>query len=142
MGYTFIPKENHAKAYGRGLRISTKSAKKVSDLIRGKKLNAVKRLLRDLLEQKRSISGKYYTKAVSHILDLLESCEKNADSLGLDKKKLFVHCSVHKGPNFRRRRRKAAFGSTMKSTNVEIILIEKGKTKQKTKAKPKKTEKV
>ncbi|MEM7819845.1 MAG: uL22 family ribosomal protein [Candidatus Aenigmatarchaeota archaeon] len=124
--YTYKPKEKFAKSYGRNLRISTKSANVICSVIRGKKLNQAKRLLSDLLSMKRSLDGKYYTKTVREILKLLESCEKNADFLGLDTNKLFVHASAHIGSVIRRRRRKSAFGSRLKSTNVEIMLIEKG----------------
>jgi len=57
---------------------------------------------------------------------LLHSCEKNADSIGLEKGRLFVHVSAQRGQNFRRRRRKSGFGTKMKSTNLEIMLIERG----------------
>jgi len=124
--YTILPKQPHAKAYGRNLRISRKSAVKICNVIRGKPLKRVKRLLNDLLQQKRSLDGKYYTKTVKEIKRLIESCEKNAETLGLNKEKLMVHVSAHKGTTLLRRRRKAAFGSRLKSTNLEVILIEKG----------------
>jgi len=127
--YTFKPEQDYARAYGRNLRISRKNAVKICRVIRGKKLKTVKRLLNDLLEQRRSLDGKYYTKTVAEILKLIESCEKNADFLGLEKEKLFVHASASQGTIIRRRRRKAAFGSRLKSTNVEIMLIQRGKEK-------------
>jgi len=128
MPYTFKPKERHAKARS-WLNISRKDALKICRVIRKKKLKTVKKLLDDLLKRKRSLKGKYYTKTVSEIKKLLESCEKNAENLGLDKEKLFVYASSCKGPTIRRARRKAEFGSNLKSTNVEIILVEKGKKK-------------
>jgi large subunit ribosomal protein L22 len=127
MNYTFKPKQKFAKASGKNLKISTKKAAKICRIIRGKKLTQVKRLLDDLLTEKRSISGKYYTKAAKQIKMLLESCEKNADFLGLNTDALFVHASASHGNIMRRRRRKSGFGSRMKSTNLEIMLIEKGK---------------
>lgn len=125
MDYTFIPEKKHAKANGDNLRISRKKSVKLSRFIRGKKLNVVKRFLNDILAEKRDLDGKYYTKTAKEFLKLLNSCEKNAENLGLDKGKLFVHSSAHQGWNFRRRRRKAGFGSKMKSTNLEIMLIER-----------------
>ena len=133
--YTFVPKEKYSKAYGSNLRISTKSSEKICRVIRGKKLNAVKRLLVDLLDEKRSLNGKYYTKTVKQIKMLLESCEKNAEFMGLENGALFVHASAHTGTIMRRRRRKSSFGSTLKSTNIEMMLIEKGKPSQKEKIK-------
>ena len=37
-------------------------------------------------------------------INLMNSCEKNADSIGLEKGRLFVHVSAQRGQNFRRRR--------------------------------------
>ena len=127
--YTVKPKENYAKAYGRNMRISTKDAVKICRVIRKKPLSRAKRLMNDMIARKRDLRGKYYTKTVKEIADLLASCEKNALFLGLDNEKLFVHASANTGTILRRRRRKAAFGSRLKNTNVEIMLIEKGKEK-------------
>jgi hypothetical protein len=59
------------------------------------------------------------------MLMLLNSCEKNASAQGLDTDHLMVHASASKGSNFRRRRRKQNFGYTMKTANVEMILMER-----------------
>ena len=130
MSYTFIPKEKHAKAYGSNVRISRKSATIICNVIKKKPLIRGKRLLIDLQAKKRSLRGKYYSKTVDEILQLLESCEKNAENLNLDKGKLFIHASAHKGTIMRRRRRKSAFGSRLKTAHIEIMLIEKGKEKK------------
>ena len=130
MSYTFIPKEKHAKAYGNNVRVSRKSATIICDVIKKKPLIRGKRLLVDLKNKSRSLRGKYYSKTVDEILQLLESCEKNADNLNLDKGKLFIHASAHKGTIMRRRRRKAKFGSQLKTANIEIMLIERGKEKK------------
>ncbi len=122
--YTFQPKERHAKAFGRNLPISTKNAKIICRVIRGKKLKIAMRFLDALLEQKKSINGKYYTKTVQYIKKLIESCIKNAEHLGIDTENAKLHISCHKGTTLRRRRRKYEFGSRMKSTNVEVMLIE------------------
>lgn len=135
MSYTFKPKQKFAKAHGTNLHISTKTATKICRVIRNKKLTQVKRLLNDLLNEKRSLRGKYHTKTVKEIKMLLEGCEKNAEFLGLNMDALFVHASAHQGNIIRRRRRKAAFGSRMKSTNLEIMLIEKGEVKKEVKKK-------
>ena len=141
--YTIKPKERYAKSFGRDLGISTKAAAKICRVIRKKPLSRTKRLLNDLIARRRSLGGKYYTKTVKEIADLLSSCEKNAAFLGLDNEKLFVHASAHTGTIMRRRRRKAAFGSRLKRTNLEIMLIEKGKEieKKEIKKKPEKKEK-
>ncbi|MBS3053229.1 MAG: hypothetical protein J4469_01890 [Candidatus Aenigmarchaeota archaeon] len=118
MHYTFVPREKHAKAYGRNLRISAKHAAFLCRVIKKKPLTRVKRLLEDLAEERRNLDGKYYTKTAKEMLMLLNSCEKNADALGLDAGHLMVHASAHQGTNLRRRRRKQNFGSKMKSANV------------------------
>lgn len=129
MPYTFVPKEKHAKVYVT-LRISTKSAVKLCRAISKKPLNRAKRLLSDLAEEKRALGKRHYTKTAKELLLLLNSCEKNAEFHAMEASRLFVHASAHTGPISRRKRRKAAFGSRLKSTNVEMILIEKGKEKK------------
>lgn len=129
--YTVQPDHKFAKASGRNVRVSQKNSVIICKVIRKKPLNRAKRLLEDLKSGKRSLGGKYYSNAVEEILHLVNSCEKNAESIGLDKQKLFVHASASMGAIMRRRRRKGGFGSRMKSTNLEVMLIEKGKEKKK-----------
>lgn len=129
MPYTFVPKEKYAKAYS-ALRISTKSAVKLCRAISRKPLVRARRLLVDLASEKRSLGRKHYTKTATEMLALLNSCEKNAESLGMEIGKLFVHASAHTGTIMRRKRRRGNFGSRMKSTNVEMMLIEKGRNKK------------
>lgn len=131
MSYTFKPREKCAKAYGRNLRISRKAAVKLCRVISRKPLKRAERLLDNLLGKKQSLRGKYHTKAAAEIKSLIESCRKNAEFLGMEAEKLFVHASAHQGTIMRRRRRKSAFGSRMKSTNIEVMLIEKGKASKK-----------
>ena len=126
MGYTFVPKQKHAKAYIM-YPISEKSASVVCRAIKKKPLVRAKRLLEDLNSEKRSLQGKYYSKAVKYILEALNSCEKNAYALGLDSGRLMVHASAHLGPATRRRRRKSAWGNKLKRAYIEIILVERGK---------------
>ena len=129
MPYTFEPEQPHAKAFGNNLRISAKNAQILCRVVRRKKLSVVKRLLQDLVTEQRSLEGMYYTKAVQSMLLLLESCEANAKAHGLDAGRLFVHASATRGSNLRRARRKSSFGSRMKSTNLEIMLIERGSSR-------------
>ncbi|MFH1631168.1 MAG: uL22 family ribosomal protein [Candidatus Aenigmatarchaeota archaeon] len=126
MTYTFEPKQKYAKAYGSNLRISTKKAVVLSRVMRGKKLSSARRLLDGLLNEARTLDGKYYTKTAKNVLMLLKSCEKNAESMNMNIGNLFVHVSASQGSNLRRRRRKSAFGSSMKTTNLEIFLVERG----------------
>ena len=128
---TFKPEQKFAKASSKNMRISTKSSVVLCRVVRKKTLKRAKRLLTDLAAENRSLDGKYYTKTAKRMLELLESCEKNAEFLGLDNERLFVHASAHQGGSLRRRRRKAAFGARMKATNIEIMLIERGKASEK-----------
>lgn len=126
MPYTFKPKEKHAKARSL-LYISPRNALIICRVINKKKLTMAKRLLEDIVSQRRSLRGKYYTSASTAILKLLESCEKNAENLGLEVGKLFVYASTCYGPKMRRKRRKSDFGTEMKASYVELILVEKGR---------------
>ena len=126
MGYTFEPKQPHAKALAINVRISTKNAKVVCRVLRKKKLTVVRRLLQGLQDKTRDLDGKYYSHATDAMLILLNSCEKNADHKGLDRGKLFVHFSASEGTHVRRSRRKGSFGSLLKMTNLECILEERG----------------
>lgn len=112
------------------MRISAKNAMFLSAVIRRKKLSVVRRLLQDLVDGKRALDGKYYTKAAAGMLGLLESCEANAKALGLDAGTLFVHAAATRGANMRRSRRKSGFGSRLKSTNLEIMLVSRGRAKE------------
>lgn len=75
-------------------RVSLKDSIVIFKQIRNKKLEKAKNLLNDLINQKRSLDGKYYTKTSKEILDLLESAQANAESLGLDTEKLFIKKAV------------------------------------------------
>lgn len=127
MAYSFNPKENFAKALGSNVKISTKNAIKICRVIRNKPLTRVKRLLVGLSTEKRSLGTKHYTTAATEILGLVNSCEKNADFMGLDIDRLFVNASARQGTNIKRRRRKSGYGTKMKMTHVEIMLVERGK---------------
>src|SRR3989338_1302901 len=129
MNYTFIPKHPSAGAKGTGTNISFKNAQIICRAIRRKKLSQAKRLLGDIIEKKRSLSGKYYTKTAKEIMKLIESCEKNAEFKGLKNEMLFVYASAHRGRVFRRNRRRSKFGSRLKMTKMEVLLVEKGKEK-------------
>jgi large subunit ribosomal protein L22 len=75
-------------------RVSLKDSVIVMKYLRKKPVEKAKAFLNDLIDQKRDIDGKYYTGASKAILELLEEAEANADSLGLDREKLFVKEAV------------------------------------------------
>ena len=118
------PKKS-AKAYGRSLRISTKSSVKVCRKISGMNLIKAKRLLKDVIEKKRDFEGKYYTKTTQGILDILMSAEANAEFKGLDTNRLVVYASAHQGFTFMRPRRLKMRRTRRKITNVQVVLQQK-----------------
>jgi ribosomal protein L22 len=75
-------------------RVSLKDSVVIFKQIRNKKLEKAKNLLNDLISQKRSLDGKYYTNAAKEILNLLEDVEANAEALELNTEKLFIKKAV------------------------------------------------
>ena len=115
------PKKS-ARVYGRGLRISRQSSVVVCKAVMGMKLDKGKTLLQDLLDQRRSLSGKYYTNATKEILNTIKSAESNAESLGLDTDKLHIHATAHKGFSFFRPRGWKRRREQAKVTNLQVVL--------------------
>ncbi|MBL7206274.1 MAG: hypothetical protein ISS36_01605 [Candidatus Aenigmarchaeota archaeon] len=121
--YTYEPNpKKSVKVFGSGLRISTKSSAVICDEITGKQLDKGKRLLQDLVLQKRSLRGKYYTNVSKEILNILQSAENNAEFKGLDPSKLHIHASAHKGFRFWRPRRFKVRRQRRKVTNIQFVL--------------------
>lgn len=115
------PKKS-AKVYGRALRISTKNSVVVCSAVSGMQLEKGKRLLEDLLSEKRNLSGKYYTSVSREILELLKSAESNAESKGLDIERLFIQASAHKAFTFMRPRAFKMRGQQRKVANLQVVL--------------------
>jgi len=110
-------------AYGKGsLPISNKSALYVCRALNKKKFNDAKKLLEDLVSEKRSLKGKYYTKTAKEILNLLKTVESNANVKKMDLDKSIVFISAHKGPTLLRGRRKRKFGMKLKMSNIQIVI--------------------
>lgn len=118
------PKKS-ARAQGRALRISVKNSVILCRAINGKNLAKGKSLLRDLIDQKRSLDGKYYTKTAQGILELLNSAESNAIFKGLDIVRMVISASAHKGFTFIRPRRLKMRRTRRKMTNIQIVLVQK-----------------
>jgi ribosomal protein L22 len=70
--------------------VSKKDAVVVFRQINNKSIEKAKMFLNDLINEKVDINGKHYTGATKEILKLVEEIENNAESLGLDKEKLFI----------------------------------------------------
>jgi large subunit ribosomal protein L22 len=118
------PKKS-ARAYGRALRISTKSSVTVCRVISGMNLFKGKRLLEDLIVGKRDLEGKYYTNASRGILNIVKSAEMNAEFRGLDTNRLVILASAHKGFTFIRPRRLKMRRTRRKMTNIQVVLHQK-----------------
>jgi large subunit ribosomal protein L22 len=123
MKFAYNPsKEKSARAFGRGVRVSTKSSQAVCKAISGMRLERGKALLQDVLDQKRSLDGKYYTNTTKNILDLIKSAEANAESRGLDTDSLHIHATAHKGFSFFRPRGFKRRRERAKVTNLQVVL--------------------
>jgi large subunit ribosomal protein L22 len=123
MSYAFNPNpKKSARAYGRSLRISTKSSVIVCSAVNGKLLEKGKKLLEDIASEKRSLDGKYYTHVTKELLDLIKSAEKNAEFKGLEKERLFIHASAHTGFGFWRPRAFKMRGQERKISNLQVVL--------------------
>ena len=118
------PKKS-ARAYGRALRISTKGSVVVCKAVSGKNIVKGKKLLQDMIEEKRSLDGKYYTNATKHILYVIKSAESNAEFRGLDLNRLIIFASAHRGFTFMRPRRLKMRRTRRKMTNIQIDLQQK-----------------
>ena len=124
--YTYNPSEKRsAKAQGLNLDISLKDAIKVCRAINHLHYKKGLALLEGLLEKTRDLNGKYYTKTVMHILDILESAKNNADFKGLDEDKLHIHASAHKGFETYTGRRFKLRRRARKYTHIQIVLEER-----------------
>jgi large subunit ribosomal protein L22 len=108
-------------------RISLKHAIVICKNLKNKKVEKAKNFLKNLIEKKVSLRGKYYTKAAKKILEVLESAEANAKNKNLNLEKLFVKTAkADKGPTFIRPRSRTRFrGRRFKSTHITIEVEER-----------------
>ncbi len=123
--YAFNPAGKSARVFGRGLRISQKSSVTVCRKVTGMRSDKAKQLLQNLVSQKQSLDGRFYTNTSKEILELISSAEKNADSKGLDTEKLYVHASAHKGFSFFRPRGWKRRREQRKVTNLQVVLVQR-----------------
>ena len=114
-----------AKVFGRGLPVSTKDSVAICGKLNGMNLQKGKSFMIDLLSEKRSLDGKFHTKAAMEILGLLNSAESNAEFKGLNPEKMIIHASAHEGYTFYRPRRFKLHGRKKKVTHVQVVVEEK-----------------
>lgn len=104
------------------LPISFLHAHTISKLINRKKFGKAKEFLSNLVDEKTSIRGRYYTSTSKNLLELLNSAESNAVARNIDPFEMQLLISVHKGPTLYRGRRKREFGLKLKRANVQVVL--------------------
>ncbi|MEM4703779.1 MAG: 50S ribosomal protein L22 [Candidatus Bathyarchaeia archaeon] len=143
--------EKTAKASGRELRVSHKNAREVCRTIKGMMVTKAKQYLRDVIDKKKPVPykrftkklghrhglekafvGKYPVKAAKHILKILEGAEANAENKGLDTDRLkIIHAAASPGMKIKRFRPRAQGRATPKTEtlcHIEIVLEEKPET--------------
>ena len=124
--YAFNPDpEKSVKVYGRNLNISSRTSKIVCRKLTEMNLGKAKSLLENLVSEKHSLDGKYYTNISKELLGLLKSAESNAEVKGLDTARLQVHASSHQGFRYMRPRRLKMRGTMKKISNIQIVLVER-----------------
>jgi len=114
-----------AKVLGRGLPISTKDSVAICRRLSGMNLRKGKEFLLGMLSEKRSIDGRFHTKAALEIMGLLNSAESNAEFKGLNPDNMIISASAHEGYTFYRPRRFKVHGRRKKVTHVQVVLQEK-----------------
>ncbi len=112
-----------ARVFIKNLRISVKNAKIVARQIINKPVEKAKRFLENLINQKISLNGKYYTKTTIEILKALHHAEESAKHKKMDLSKLRIKTiKVHKGPKLITPKRYKFRGRVKKNAHLEIIL--------------------
>jgi len=151
-GYSIITEEldpeKTAKASGREVRVSHKSAREVCRTIKGMMLATAKRYLRDVIGKKEAVpfrrykkklghrrglekafAGRYPIKAAQKVLHVVEGAEANAENQGLDVDRLrILHAAAYPGMKIKRYTPRAHGRSSPKfntTTHIEIVLDEK-----------------
>jgi large subunit ribosomal protein L22 len=143
--------EKTAKASGREVRVSHKSAREVCKTIKGMMLTQAKQYLRDVMAKKKPVpfrrftkklghrhglekayTGRYPVKTAKHILKILEGAESNAENKGLDTDRLrIIHASAYPGMKAKRFMPRSHGRATAKFQilcHVEIALEEQAET--------------
>lgn len=123
MKYAINSKEK-ARALGT-LSISSKNATKVCKELNRKKFSDAKKFLESLIDEKRSIRGKYFTKTSKEILKLLNQLESNAKAQNIDTTQLNLFISAHKGSTMYRSKRDRRHGVQLKSAHIQAVLSDK-----------------
>jgi large subunit ribosomal protein L22 len=145
--YSFeIDPERMASAIGRELPISPKHAVELCRVLRGRKFDDAKRYLQEIIDLKRAVPFKRYTKCVPHrkghgfgpgryprkaareILTVIETALNNAEYKGLNTDNMsIVHIAAHRGMTILGRMPRARGRATpwnQETVNIEVVLLE------------------
>jgi large subunit ribosomal protein L22 len=145
--------EKTAKASGREVRVSPKSAREICKTIKGMILSQAKQYLKDVIAKKRAVpfkrfkkkaghrhglekayAGRYPVKAAKYILKVLEGAEANAENKGLDTDRLrIIHASAYPGMKIKRYMPRAHGRTTPDFEtlcHIEIVLEEQPETEE------------
>jgi large subunit ribosomal protein L22 len=145
--------EKTVKASAREIRVSHKSAREVCRTIKGMMLVKAKQYLRDVIDRKRPVpyrrftkklghrhgiekayAGRYPAKTAKYVLKLLEGAEANAENKGLDIDRLqLIHAAASQGMKMKRFTQRAQGRSSPRNetlTHVEMVLQEKPEIKE------------
>lgn len=121
--------KDEVRAAGIGLPISSKKSIIICKKINKMDMEKSKRFLQNMIEGKESINGKHFTKTCARILEVLESAEKNAEFRGMENPAIKTICA-EKGSKRLRAKRRRSFGSSIKNTNIKIVLAGKAQVKK------------
>jgi ribosomal protein L22 len=108
-------------------RVSLKNSQILCKILKGKKVSKAKKLLEDLIESKRSLKGKYYTKTSKKFLEILKTAEANAKHKDIDTEKLWIkNATANRGRAFiLPKSRYGMRGREAKAASIEITVEER-----------------
>lgn len=144
-----LDSERTAKASGREVRVSHKSAREICNKIKGMKVTRAKSYLNDVVAKKKAVpftrfkkkmghrsglekgfAGRYPVKAARQVLKVLEGAEANAEYQGLNTENMeIIHASAYPGRKVKRYTPRAFGRSSPKFqtlSHIEIVIEEKG----------------
>jgi large subunit ribosomal protein L22 len=145
--------EKTVRASAREIRVSHKSAREVCRTIKGMMLVKAKQYLKDVIDKKKPVpyrrftkklghrhglektyAGRYPVKTAKHVLRVLEGAEANAENKGLDIDRLqVIHAAASQGMKMKRFTPRAQGRSSPKNeilSHIEMVLQEKPEIKE------------
>jgi large subunit ribosomal protein L22 len=154
-GYSIIAEEldleKTVKASAREIRVSHKSAREVCRTIKGMMLTKAKQYLKDVVDKKKPVpyrrftkklghrhglvkayAGRYPVKTAKHVLKVLEEAEANAENKGLDIDRLrIIHAAASQGMKMKRFKPRAQGRASPRFeilSHIEVVLQEEPET--------------